>query len=120
MLDRQAELAHRLAPTMRPLMHQRGIVEPLCAPFQLGLGLEECAGAQPASDATLQARSVQDADDGEERLVEPFSLLPSLLLLLLFQLEVPLLFAALALVSFSRLVRSSSLLAIWSQCFEGG
>ena len=93
MLDRQPELAHR-----------RGIIEPFCAQFRLEPGSGEYAG-----DVALQVRDMLDADGGEEHLVEPFSFLPSLLL-----------FAALALMSFSRMVRGSSLFAIWGRYLEGG
>lgn len=117
MLNHQPKLTHRLAPPPRPLAHQRRIIEPLCAPFRLG---PESAGAQPASNAALQARSVQDTDDGKERLVEPLSL--SLLILSLL-LPPRVLLAALAFLSLSRMGRGRSLLlrAIWcSSSFEGG
>jgi hypothetical protein len=73
--------------------------------------LEECASAQRTGNAALQALTVQEADDGEERVIEPLSLLPSVLLLLI---------VALAFVSFPSMMRGSSLLAIWGRCFEGG
>jgi len=77
---------------------------------QQGLGQgSECASAQIAGNVALQARGVLDADDGEERLVESLSLLPSLWpLLLLFQLGAVLLFSARTFMS--RMVRGSSLL----------
>ena len=108
-LDHQLELAHRFTPTTRSRAHHRRIAKPFCALFRLGPGLDECTGAQPAGDAALQLGGGKDADDGEEEhLVEPFSLLLLLLLLLLF--------VALGFVSFPRMMRGSSLLAM---CFGG-
>jgi hypothetical protein len=104
MLDHHLEFAHRLATHD---VHQHGIVEPLCTPFQLESGLEECTGPQPASDAALQACGMhwQNADNGGKDLVEPFSLLLSLLLPL---------FVALALASFPQTTR------LLAMCFGGG
>ena len=68
MVDHQPELAHRLALTLRRVPTGVGVE-----------GARQRAASRQCS--ALQARDVQDADDIEERLVEPFSLLPSLLLL---------------------------------------
>jgi hypothetical protein len=52
MLDRQPKLAHRLATTLRPVSNK-------------GWGWR--SAPQPAGNAALQARGVQDADGGEVR-----------------------------------------------------
>ena len=95
MVVHQPEFAHRLALNLRPIPTGAGVG-----------GARQRAASRQCS--ALQARDVQDTDDIEERLVEPFSLLRSLLLLPS---------VALALVSFLRMMRSSSLLAISDCCF---
>ena len=83
MLDHQPELAHRLATTTCPLAHQRGMVKPTLRLISTRAGVggvrRRAAGKMPM------------------RLVESFSLLPSLQPLLF--LEMLLLIAALELVS---------------------
>ena len=65
MVDHQPELA---SPSLRRV------------PTGVGVGGARQRAASRQCPA-LQARGVQDADDIEERLVEPFSLFPSLRLL---------------------------------------
>ena len=62
MIDHQHELAHRLALTLRRV------------PTGTGVG-GACQRAANRQFSALQACDVQDADDIEERLVSPFSLL---------------------------------------------
>ena len=68
MLDIQLELVHRFASAQSPRVHRGRIIAPHLATLR-----QQRARAYPTSDTTLQPRSVQYADHGEERLVESSS-----------------------------------------------